>query len=468
MSILDNILGKRKKGVNSFLPTNDQDLQEEVIDTSGMHAANASEQNNEQPLQQTIGKASTMVNAPDISVDPAKVEIKQPLQSAALPEVKYPNKPQGLNDGEYEHLLKYYSPEAITNFSAPFDPSSGGNILQRYYESTMAKPAAPDEKKLRNRRTIAGIADGLSMLSQMISAGKGAHMRERNDFALPKVTAQGKEEQNRYLQLSQRYNDGLFQARIKDFQKALDDYNNGRKGVQGVLAAKQKMDQAQAQFEDKQRYAYDKLAQDKAKQDADREAKIAQWEKQNGIAEDRLKETARHNKANEGIAWARVKDSQNRTSAYVRNINMGGGKNGLQLMIAANPNDSNATTNELGEKVKVFTLTKDEASSYARAAKADPSFFDRHPHLVLSRPDRFTGSGKTTYAKDDEIAAAYAKEIYDSGYTNATEQIPVSQVGTWSPSYYNFLENNPQEWTQGDPSELNPNEADEWGKFAMP
>ncbi len=400
MAILDDILNKNKnKGANSFLPVDDQNLEKQADNS---------------PI---VGDGAKTVTAQ---------ENMQAEQSAALPEVKYPNKPQGLNDGEYEHLLKYYSPEAITKFSAPFDPSSGENILQRYYESTMPKPSAPDEKKLRNRRIIAGIADGASMLSQMISAGSGAHMRERNDFALPKIQQQEKEEQNRYLQLSQRYNDGLFQARLKDFQKALDDYNNGRKGIQGVLAAKQKLDQAQSQFENKQQFAYDKLAQDQANKDKDYELKKQNTESQ--IAQ---------RKALVAQGWARVADSKNRTTAYIKRVSSGGGKNELQLMIPANPNDPNTTKNELGENVKVLTLTKDEASSYARAAKTDPSFFDRHPHLVLSRPDKYTGSGKTTYAKDDEIAAAYAKDVYDSGFNIVT-----SSGSTGGSPLYNYWQNN--------------------------
>lgn len=422
-----NNYNNKKKGANSFLPTNEQDL-----DT----------------------QADVSPIAPEIKNEQTAQENREAESSNAMPTVKYPNKPESMSDGDYEHLMSVgFSPEAISNYTKPYDPSTNGNYLQRIFESSVPKPTAPDEKKMRGARIVSGIGDALGLISQMWSAGKGAYMKERdyNSSALAQTAAKEKELSNIYLQQQNKYNDGMYNARLKDFLKGLDDYNNGRKGIQGVLAAKQKLDQAGEQFKDKQRYAYDKLAQDKDKAD-----------QANQLARDRFGESVRHNKAMESQGWARVKDAQNRTSAYVKNISSGG-KNGIQMMIPANPNDPSPTKNELGENVKVFTLTKDEVNSYARAAKADPAFFERHPHLVVSRPDRFTGAGKTSYAKDDEIAAAYAKEIYDNGFDETSVPSSMPMID-WS----SLMNQGVPDWNQmlnGNTPETD--EQDEWGQFEI-
>lgn len=387
MGILDDIL-KKNNGVNSFSPVSDQSIQDYADNTPAI-----TDVNKDVPAQDNI----------------------QSEQSAAQPEIKYPDKPQGLQDSEYEHLLKYYTPESIKKFTAPFNPNGGENVLQRYYESTIPKPTIPDEKKTRNRRVLAGIADGVSMLSQMISAGSGAQVKERNDFSTSKVQQQEKEENNRYLQLSQRYNDGLFQARLKDFQKSLDDYNNGRKGIQSVLSAKQKLDQAQVQFEGKQRFNYDKLAMDQLNKEEERK-----------IKEDNQKSLDRYRKAMEAQGWSRVADSRNRTSAYVKKLSSpGNGKNGnYQMVFGANPKDNNTDvqTDSFGNKVKVFEMNKGQIDQYARQALSDPQFMARHQDLILQKPDML-GSGSYKYKPNQDIAAAYLQEHYENSF-NDTPSTP--------------------------------------------
>lgn len=409
MAILDDILNKNKnKDANSFIPVDEQNLEEQANNT---------------PVIADGGKTVTAQ------------ENVQAEQSAAQPEVKYPNKPQGLNDGEYEHLLKYYSPEAINKFSAPFDPSSGENILQRYYESTIPKPTAPDDKKTRNAQLIASIADGVGLLSQMYTYGKGAHVEKRDyrNSALSQVNADAKDAQNRYLQLSQRYNDGLFQARLKDFQKALDDYNNGRKGVQGVLATKQKLDEAARQADAKMQYNYDRLAQDQANKDKDFELKA-----KNQASLDR------HRKAMEAQGWSRVADSRNRTSAYVKKMSSSGsGKNSnYQMIFGANPNDkADVQTDNFGNKVRVFEMNKGQIDQYAREALSDPQFMARHQDLIIQKPDML-GTGSYKYKPNQDIAAAYLQEQYENSFTQApaipsTATQPIVNWGqqNWMPNF---------------------------------
>ncbi|MDR2002385.1 MAG: hypothetical protein LBQ74_05080 [Prevotella sp.] len=432
--ILDDILGKdKKKGADSFLPVNEQDME-------GQLAVNS------HPLAQEIDnmQATTSQNAINLQATVPKNEDTAAAKQSNLTAsdsnpagqvaVKYPDKPQGLNDGEYEHLLKYYSPEAVSRFSAPFDPDSGENILQRYYESARPKPTAPDEKKVRNARLIASIADGLGLLSQMYTYSRGAHVEKRDykDAALSQVNADAKEADSRYLQLSQRYNDGLFRARIKDFQNALDGYNAGRKGVQAVLAAKQKLDQADGQFKEKQRFAYDKLAQEQKNKDKDFELR-----KQNNENLDR------HRKVLEAQGWSRVADSRNRTSAYVKRASSGSGKNNnYRMVIEANPNDKESVRdNQLGANVRVFEMSKGEIDRYTREALSDPLFrarypqYDRKPGLLGEAPKSFTEKERT------DIAATYLQEQYNNRFTE-TAVVPdyATPTSGGSPIY--------QQWEQ--------------------
>ncbi len=414
MAILEDIIN-RNKGAQSLL-TNDE-LQEQAQKTPAVVAS--------MPEVQTESKQD--------NVEVAKSE--------SLPEVKFANKPTGLSDSEYEHLLKYNTPEQIASYTAPFDPTKE-NYLQRLYKSSTPQPVAPDEKKIRNAQLAASIGDGIGILSQMFSAGKGAYMKERDykQSASSQVEGRAKELQDRYLQQSTQYSSGLFNARLKDFQKALEDYNNGRKGIQSVLASKQKLDQSQAQFDYKQKYAYSKLEQEQANKEKDLELKAKNQESLD-----------RHRKAIEAQGWSRVADSRNRTSAYVKNLTIGG-KNGYQMMFEASPNDKEAQTDQFGNKVRVYNMTKGEIDAAARRAMSDPQFMNNHPELIIQKPDMFN-KGQIKYKPANDIAAAYLKEQYEDMHQQAPQSvsIPNPQWGAnaWTPSTPEIEEEEveaPDEW----------------------
>ncbi len=388
-----------------------------------------------------------------------KAEKVEAAQSDAMPTIKYPNKPESMSDGDYEHLMSVgFSPESISNYTKPYDPSTNGNYLQRIYESSIPKPAVPDEKRMRGARIVSGIGDALGLISQMWSAGKGAYMKERDyeSSALGRTAGKEKELRNIYLQQQNKYNDGMYNARLKDFLKGIDDYNNGKKGIQGVLAAKQKLDQAGEQFKEKQRFAYDKLEQDKEKAD-----------QANQLARDRFGESVRHNKAMESQGWARVQDAKNRTSAYVKNISSGG-KNGYQMIIEANPQDNQAQTdNQLGSKVRVFEMNKGEVDRWARQALNDSGFMARHPELITQKPD-ILGNGQTKYKPVQDIAAAYLKEQYENSFTNDDSSSASYPYSTPMIDWRQMM--GVPEWNQmlnGNTDETETSEEDEWGQFEI-
>ena len=427
-NVLDNILKKRKGG-QSFYPTSDQDLEAEATNLPDIPETRASDQDNKQPA-----------------------EVIQTQQDVTPP----PANKWGYSQSELDTLEKAgYTPDKLERYLSDFDPAKGDNFLSRIYESSMPKPTAPDEKTLKRNRIIAGVADGLSMLSQMYSAGKGSHMRER-DFNQSAIAGQASQERNLrniYLQQANRYNDGLVNARTKDFLQALEDYRNGRKGIQGVMAAKQKADEAARQFQEKQRFAYDKLAQEQANKDKDFELK-----KKNNESLDR------HRKAMEAQGWSRVADSKNRTSAYVKKMSSSGtGKNSnYQMIFGANPSDKDVQTDNFGNKVKVFEMNKGQIDQYAREALSDPQFMARHQDLIIQKPDML-GSGSYKFKPNQDIAAAYLQEQYENSFTpspaipsTATQPIMNwGQLPNWMPTY------------NMDEEETAPEEVDEWGEFAI-
>lgn len=425
--LLDGILNRDKK--KSFYPTNDQDLEEEATNMPEIPVTKASDQDNKQPA-----------------------EMVQPQQEAT----PVPTNKWGYSQSEMDALSKAgYTPDRLEYFLSDFDPAKGENFLQRIYGASVHKPIAPDEKQLKRARLLGSIGDSLDLLSQMWSAGKGAHIKERDykNSASAQIAEKEKNLRALYLQQQNKYNDGMYNAQLKDLLKSLDDHNNGKKGIQGVVAAQKKFDQAQAQFEDKQRFAYDKLAQDQQNKDTDRK-----------IKEDNQKNLDHHRKAMKAQGWSRVADSKNRTSAYVKKMSSSGtGKNSnYQMIFGANPNDKDVQTDNFGNNVKVFEMNKGQIDQYAREALSDPKFMARHQDLIIQKPDML-GSGSYKYKPNQDIAAAYLQEQYENSFTSSpaiplTATPPITnrvQLPNWMPSY-----NIDEEGTT-------PEEVDEWGEFAI-
>lgn len=427
MALIDDILNKKKK--NTFYPTNEQDMQEEATNMPDIPVTKASDQDNKQPAQMV-----------------------QPQQEAT----PSPTNKWGYSQSELDTLAKAgYTPEKLDYYLSDFDPDKGESILSRIYESSMPKPTAPDEKQIRNAKIVGTIADSLGLLSQMYTYGKGAHVEKRDyrNSASSQIAEQERNLRNIYLQQQNKYNDGLYNARLKDLLKSLDDYKNGKKGISGVVAAQKKLDQAQSQFEDKQRFAYDKLAQDQQNKDADRK-----------IKEDNQKSLDRHRKTMEAQGWSRVADSRNRTSAYVKKMSSSGtGKNNdYQMVFSANPNDTNAQTDSFGNKVKVFEMNKGQIDRYTREALSDRDFLQKHPQF--DRKTGLLGEAPKSFTEKEraDIAATYMQEQYDKSFTrppviSATATQPMKDWGQANnirvPGWDEMLDNDNTETVEEDNSE---------------
>ncbi|NDW19420.1 hypothetical protein D0T53_10940 [Dysgonomonas sp. 216] len=428
MTILEDIVNKynQKKGANSFLPINEQDL-----DT----------------------QADVSPIAPEIKNEQTAQENKEAESSNAMPTVKYPNKPESMSDGDYEHLMSVgFSPEAISSYTKPYDPSTNGNYLQRIFEDSVPKPTAPDEKKMRGARIVSGIGDALGLISQMVSAGKGAYMKERdyNSSALAQTAAKEKELSNIYLQQQNKYNEGFHNARLKDFLMGLENHNRERKELQDILTNKHKIYEAKRQFNEKMEY--NKSEQDRKQTNADRDFDLKRQNTESQIDQ---------RKASVAQGWARVADARNRTSAYVKKMSSGSGANSsYQMIIEANPQDNQAQTDEqLGGKFRMFEMNKGEVDYNSRAALLDTEFlkeypqFDRKPGILGEAPKAFTEKERT------DISAAYIKYRYDKQFENASQyQYPVYNPTPQWGNNYDFL--------QPDYDSDNV-EDDEWGQFEI-
>lgn len=408
MAIIDDILNRNKS--KSFYPVDEQDLAEVATNMPDIPVTQASDQDNKQPA-----------------------EIVQAQQDVT----PVSGNKWGYSQEEMGALAKAgYTPDKLEYFLSDFDPAKGESYLQRIYEASATKPKAPDEKQIKRAKLIGSIGDSLGLLAQMWSSGKGAHVKERDykNSASAQIADDERSLRTIYKQQQNKYDDGLHGAMLKDLIQSLNDYNNGKKGISGIIAAERKLNEAARQADAKMQFNYDKTTLDQANKDREFELK-----KKNQEGMDR------HRKALEAQGWSRVSDSKNRTTAYVKRATSSAGtkSNNYQMVFAANPNDEQAVEdNQLGTKVRMFEMSKGEIDRYAREALADKEFMDRHQDLIIQRPDML-GSGSYRYKPNADIAAAYLKEQYEKGNVqssgppsennyNGGNETPVAEDEDWT------------------------------------
>ena len=226
---------------------------------------------------------------------PAEPEQSAPAEKVA-PESKPENK-WNYSKEDIDTLTKSgLSLEQLEKHSK-YDPSEG---FAQFYTSTIPTPTAPDEKQLRRNRVISSIGDGLGMLSQMWSAGKGAHVKERDykDSASAKTEAKEKELRNVYQGRLDKYNEGHYLARLKDLQQKHADYHQTQKEIRSTLENKRKSNQLEYQFD-----AKNKLAEEKALQDQENK------DREYGLKKKNIESQMSARKESTAQGWARVEKS---------------------------------------------------------------------------------------------------------------------------------------------------------------
>lgn len=306
---------------------------------------------------------------------------------------------------EAEYRRKYYA-----------NPSPEG-VVARMFNYSFPKPDEPDEKQLRRNKGVGLIADSLGLLSQMWSYGRGAHVEKNDpkDSVFSKVDERERNLRNVYLKQRSDYDKGLRDAQAKD----LENFEANRKEALRQLIAIQKQRQEQGN-KDREHALKEKYYELKGEEQK--------------VRAQNYEDMARHRKVTESQGAAR-------TVAYVRKISSSGtGKNDkYQMIFEASPNDKDVQTDNFGNKVKVYEMSKGEIDQYTRKALADPQFMKNHPELILSRPEyEGTGfqKGSYRYRPNQDIAAAYLREQYEKGFKPSVSNQPgVGFMRTpWAPN----------------------------------
>ena len=219
-----------------------------------------------------------------------------------VPATEQPERPvQRADFNADEYLRSRYTDEQI-NSVKNYNPSANGNFVE-FYNKTMTKPSAPDEKKARRARTLAGIADALGSVTQMVGVGLGAHAKERTKFALSEVSDRQRRAQELYEQKRSQYERGLYDAQGRDY---MDNQN-------WIRSLRSEMDNARRYGEGQHNARVareDALDQRRAEQ----QFKVLQLGLKADLDERRFGETGRHNRAVESAAFLRANNQGNRNN----------------------------------------------------------------------------------------------------------------------------------------------------------
>jgi len=297
MSILEDILSKNLKT---------EPIEKPVLQ-------HLPEDNNQEPVSEVAQTSSPQSQIAGLST-PTLQQVTQ------LPTETPTQNKWGYSQEEMDYLKKSgFSPERIDDAFSDFD-SSKSNVLSKLYEMSIPKPEVPDEKKIRNAKMISSIGDSLGLLGQMWSSGRGAHIRNRDygQSASAQTNNEEEKQRNLYLNLSNNYNQGLYNARLKDFIQGLNEHNANRTNIQQIITNKQNRDfknqqEKQHQLNWQANYDYKKTHDDavQAGKDADRT-----------LRENQLKQTAAYQKGMLGVAIQNAATNKERADYYTS----GGGK----------------------------------------------------------------------------------------------------------------------------------------------
>ena len=282
-------------------------------------------------VQPTQGEVSAQQPAAQPATAPP-----QPMPSEVQPIEKIPQ-PAPISSW----LPKDVPPTAEENNSEqennPYQRMSLEQIARTLYES--GKPSPEEEerqrKRERSRAILSAIGDGVSALSNLYHTSKYAPDMSTPDSSL---SGKAKERYDRFVQVRKeneaRYNNAILRARQGDYEMNMKEREIARKeaadAAKDARAAKRYEEQAKAKLEEigirraQAQTAADKAAADAAYKKAQQEFNQKKFEADTALKKEQLAnqratlaETARHNRASEGLSRERNNISRSK----------GGGKN---------------------------------------------------------------------------------------------------------------------------------------------
>jgi hypothetical protein len=320
----------------------------DIMNTSGTRnrrrgsgATTPTQQPTQTPQPQQTGTTPTVqpaqgeVSAQQPAAQPATAP-PQPMPGEVQPIEKIPQ-PAPISSW----LPKDVPPTAEENNSEqennPYQRMSLEQIARTLYES--GKPSPEEEerqrKRERSRAILSAIGDGVSALSNLYHTSKYAPDMSTPDSSL---SGKAKERYDRFVQVRKeneaRYNNAILRARQGDYEMNMKEREIARKeaadAAKDAREAKRYEEQAKAKLEEigirraQAQTAADKAAADAAYKKAQQEFNQKKFEADTALKKEQLAnqratlvETARHNRASEGLSRERNNISRSK----------GGGKN---------------------------------------------------------------------------------------------------------------------------------------------
>lgn len=271
----------------------------------------------------TVQPAQGEVSAQQPAAQPATAP-PQPMPGEVQPIEKIPQ-PAPISSW----LPKDVPPTAEENNSEqennPYQRMSLEQIARTLYES--GKPSPEEEerqrKRERSRAILSAIGDGVSALSNLYHTSKYAPDMSTPDSSL---SGKAKERYDRFVQVRKeneaRYNNAILRARQGDYEMNMKEREIARKeaadAAKDAREAKRYEEQAKAKLEEigirraQAQTAADKAAADAAYKKAQQEFNQKKFEADTALKKEQLAnqratlaETARHNRASEGLSRER-------------------------------------------------------------------------------------------------------------------------------------------------------------------
>lgn len=177
------------------------------------------------------------------------LDLEKALQDSKA--VIVPNNPHGIDNDTYQQAVEGGFDDALVK-ARTYKP--GGNpFIESLYTKSVTKPVEVDEKKVRASRTATNIGDAIGSLAEIAGVAQGARTKPREFTANRENEANIKDIRNLYLAQNDRYEQGLANARVNDYQIGEAENQRNRaevsQGVRGILAARKEEARYKSQAE---------------------------------------------------------------------------------------------------------------------------------------------------------------------------------------------------------------------------
>lgn len=332
------------------------------------------------------------------------------------PATPTPSAPDSSGGMREELLKRGITQEYVDN---AYKPKAGEGFFERY-KKHVPEPV-DDSQNLGKARTIGAISDAVGLIAQLWGAGQGARMTERSpeSFATSQINDRADALRNLYLQRLQRYQAGLIDADSRDYITDINEGKEARRNIQSIIQ------NIQAEKLKKQ-LADDALRSRESIAAENRRIATENNERNRELAEKRIAETARHNKAMEGNAAARTKAYVDRMGKIGDTSKKGKKKEGWKTFsVGTTSDDPLGLSNGLGGKTRRFALSPSGVEGLASEALQDDVFM--------------AVAGNIQGQKREKIAQSYLDYLTSSGETDKGVALANRYLDSLLPGYSSIM-----------------------------